>query len=265
MAPKGEVTVKTAFPLPPLQSTDTTGVAGRLTVIDLVLTQPVAVFVKVKVTVPFSIPVTNPALVTVAIEVLLLVQVPPEAGVTLVVPPLHTAPGPPNTGKAFTVNDTVLLQPVDELVKVRVTVPAATPVTTPALVTVAIKVLLLLQVPPKPGVTLAVEPTQTDVAPPRVGSVLTVNALVLLQPVAVSVKVRVKAPALTPVTTPALVMVALPVLLLVHVPPEAGVTLAVAPIHTVVAPPKVGSAFTVTVLEQEEVQPLAPVTITVTV
>ena len=261
----GVVTVSTAFPFPPLQSTDTTGVAGRLTVIDLVLTQPVAVFVKVKVTVPFSTPVTNPTLVTVAIEVLLLVQVPPEAGVTLAVPPLHTVPGPPNTGSALTVNNTVLIQPVAVFVKVRVTVPPATPDTTPALVTVAMEVLLLDQVPPELGVTLAVVPTQVAVAPPKAGSALTVKALVLLQPVAVSVKVSVTGPALSPVTTPALVTVALPVLLLIQVPPDEGVTLAVAPIQTAVAPPKVGSAFTVTVLEQEDVQPFAPVTTTVTV
>lgn len=49
---------------------------------------------------------------------------------------------------------------------VSVTDPALTPVTTPALVTVAMALLLLLQVPPVAGVTLAVLPGQTVVAPP---------------------------------------------------------------------------------------------------
>ena len=214
---------------------------------------------------PADKPVTNPALVTVAMALLLVTQVPPEAGVTLVVPPIHTVPGPPRVGSASTVNDTVLLQPVAVFVKVSVTAPAETPVTTPSFVTVALPVLLLLQVPPVDGVTLAVAPIQTEVAPPKVGSALTVKALVLLQPVTVFVKVSVTAPAETPVTTPLFVTVALPVLLLVQVPPEEGVTLAVAPIHTDVAPPKVGKSLTVTVFEQEDVQPLAPVTTTVTV
>lgn len=265
LAPKGAVTVNFPFPNPPLQSTNTTGASGLLTSINLVLTQPVAVFVKVSVTVPAERPVTNPALVTVAMALLLVAQVPPEAGVTLVVPPKHTVPGPPNTGSALMVNDTVLLQPVAVLVKVSVTVPAETPVTTPAFVTVAMPVLLLDQVPPVPGVTLAVVPMQVAVAPPKVGSELTVNALVLLHPVAVFVNVSVTAPAETPVTTPAFVTVALPVLLLLQVPPVEGVTLAVAPTHTAVAPPKVGKALTVTVFEQEDVQPFAPVTTTVTV
>jgi hypothetical protein len=45
-----------------------------------------------------------------------------------------------------------LEHPVVELVKVKVTVPVPTPVRTPAFVTVAMAVLLLLQVPPVFGV-----------------------------------------------------------------------------------------------------------------
>lgn len=55
-------------------------------------------------------------------------------------------------------------------VKVRVTVPPLTPVTTPAFVTVAIAISLLTQVPPVFGVTFAVAPTQTSVAPPKTGA-----------------------------------------------------------------------------------------------
>jgi hypothetical protein len=50
-----------------------------------------------------------------------------------------------------------------------VTEPAVTPVTTPVLVIVATAILLLDQVPADAGVTLAVKPTQTADAPPRVG------------------------------------------------------------------------------------------------
>ena len=72
-------------------------------------------------------------------------------------------------GLAVTVTDAVvLLQPVDVCVKVKVTVPAATPVTAPALVTVAIELLLLVQVPPVVGdnvVVLFGPPAQIELAP----------------------------------------------------------------------------------------------------
>jgi hypothetical protein len=67
------------------------------------------------------------------------------------------------TGKAFTVTDeVVLLQFVVPSVKVNVTVPADTPVITPALVTVAMALSLLTHVPPEVGDNVAVLPTHTD-------------------------------------------------------------------------------------------------------
>jgi hypothetical protein len=65
----------------------------------------------------------------------------------------------------------------------------------------------------------------------------------------VFVKVKVGAPAATPVTTPALVTVAKAVLLLAHVPPVVGDKLVVTPTHIAVAPviETVGKALTVTV------------------
>ena len=69
---------------------------------------------------------------------------------------------------------------------VKVAVPAATPVTTPAFVTVAIALLLLTHVPPVVGDKVVVDPTHTDVLPVilTVGSAFTVTAeVVLLQPV----------------------------------------------------------------------------------
>lgn len=65
---------------------------------------------------------------------------------------LHITEGPLMLKVEPIVKFLVLLQPVVEFVKVKVTVPALTPVTTPAFVTVAMAVLLLLQVPPVFGV-----------------------------------------------------------------------------------------------------------------
>jgi hypothetical protein len=74
-------------------------------------------------------------------------------------------------GFALTVNGKVLLHPSLVLVYVKVTGPADTPETTPALVIVAMAVLLLVHVPAVAGVTLAVEPIQTELAPPVTGFV----------------------------------------------------------------------------------------------
>ena len=58
------------------------------------------------VTLPIVMPVTSPALVTVAIAVLLLVQVPPVVGDKVVVLPRQTEEAPLTTGKALTVTVT---------------------------------------------------------------------------------------------------------------------------------------------------------------
>jgi hypothetical protein len=50
-------------------------------------------------------------------------------------------------------------------VNVKVAVPAVTPVTTPAFVTVATAVLLLAHVPPEGGLTADDEPTQIELLP----------------------------------------------------------------------------------------------------
>ena len=68
------------------------GAAGiALTVTDGVATElhPVEVFVKIKVAVPPETPVTTPAFVTVATALLLLAQVPPVVGESVVVEPTH--------------------------------------------------------------------------------------------------------------------------------------------------------------------------------
>ncbi len=76
-------------------------------------------------------------------------------------------------GKALTIILLVDIQPVDVSVNVNVVVPAVTPVTTPELFTVAIAIFPLVQVPPIFGVTLAMLPTHTAVAPPNTGKALT--------------------------------------------------------------------------------------------
>jgi hypothetical protein len=153
-------------------------------------------------------------------------------------------------GNAFTVtDDVVLLQPVDVCVKVKVADPAATPVTTPAFVTVATAVLLLLQVPPVVGDKVPVLPIHTDEGAVTIGNAFTVtDAVVLLQPVDVCVNVKVAVPPATPATTPAFVTVATAVLLLLHVPPVVGDKVVVDPAQMVELPVilTVGSAFTVT-------------------
>jgi len=217
----------------------------------VVLLQPVAVFVKVKLTVPADTPVTTPALVTVATALLLLVHVPPVTGDSVIVFPTHTDDGAVTTGFALTVTEVVvLLQPVAVFVKVKLAVPADTPVTTPALVTVAIALLLLVHVPPVTGDKVIVLPTHTDDDAETTGFALTVtDEVVLLQPVAVFVKVKVAVPADTPVTTPALVTVAMVLLLLVHVPPVTGDKVIVFPIHTDAGELTAGFPFIVTVAD----------------
>jgi hypothetical protein len=169
-------------------------------------------------------------------------------------------------GGELTVTLLVAEQPVAVSVNVMVTGgPPSTAVIKPLLFMEIILGSLLTQVPPVFGVTFAVDPKQTVVAPANTGSAFTVKLLVLLQPSLLRVKNRVTVPAVTPVTTPAFVMVALAVLPLIHVPP-AGVTFAVAPTHTAVAPPKTGApgtALIATLPDAGDVQLLALVTVKV--
>ena len=92
---------------------------------------------------------------------------------------------------------------------------------------------------------------QTAVNPARLttGRSCTVTAVVVLeQPVAVSVKVKVTLPAEIPVTFPPLSTLAMPGSLLIHVPPVAGLRVVVDPIQMELLPVMVtvGNGFTVT-------------------
>jgi hypothetical protein len=125
--------------------------------------QPVVELIKLKFTLPVETPVTTPALVTVALLLLLLVHVPPVVGDKVIVLPTQTVGPALTTGKALTVTaEVVALHPVVLFVKVNVALPAAIPVTIPALVTVALVSSLLDQVPPVTGEIVIVFPTQTD-------------------------------------------------------------------------------------------------------
>ena len=66
--------------------------------------------------------------------------------------------------------------------KVNVMLPAATPVTNPALVTVALVASLLVQAPPVVGDKVIVLPTQTDDPALTAGSALTVTVAVAEHP-----------------------------------------------------------------------------------
>jgi hypothetical protein len=93
---------------------------------------------------------------------LLLVHVPPVVGDNVAVPPAQTAAGALTTGGALTETAAVvLLQPVVAEVKVKVTLPAATPVTVLPL-TVAFAGSLLTHVPPVAGVNVMVLPIHTE-------------------------------------------------------------------------------------------------------
>lgn len=234
--------------------------------------QPVVEFVKIKVADPALTPVTRPAFVTVAMDGLLLLQVPPVDGDKVVVLPTQTALEPVmlTTGNGSTVTAEVGkdTQPVVVLVYVKVALPDETAVTMPALSTVATALLLLVQVPPVDGDKVVLPPTQTLLDPVTltVGIAFTVNGVVVFEhPLEVFVKVKEAIPAKTPVTSPALVMVAIKLSLLVQVPPVLGDTLVILPSQILLDPTKltVGRLTRVTDEVADAVHPSALVTVTV--
>src|SRR5207248_2544157 len=116
--------------------------------------------------------------------------------------------------------------------------PAATPVTIPPVVIVAIPVETLLQVPPPvASARFVVLPTHTVGVPViATGVVFTVTVAMATQ--LPNVYDITDVPALTPVTTPPAVIVATLVVTLLHVPPPvASVSVIVEPVQTVNAPP----------------------------
>ena len=159
-----------------------------LTVTVTVLLHPL-LLVYVITLVPAFTPVTTPVLFTVATAVLEEVHGLTAAGVpdpvSVVVDPLQTVSDPPIVGWLFTVMVTVLLQPL-LFVYVITLVPGLTPVTTPALFTVATAVLeevhgLTAAGVPDP-VNIVVEFLQTVKVPLIAGRAFTVTVAVLEQP-----------------------------------------------------------------------------------
>jgi hypothetical protein len=112
---------------------------------------------------------------------LLLVHTPPVVGESTFVSLIQISEGAVTTGKLYIVTaEVVLLHPVVEIVNLKVVVPAITPVTAPALVTVAIAGLLLIQVPPVVGDNVLVNPLHIDAGEVTIGKGLTTAVKVLL-------------------------------------------------------------------------------------
>ena len=152
----------------------TTG-ASIISTKEVTALQPVVELIKLKFTLPVETPVTIPALVTVALLLLLLDHVPPVVGDKVIVLPTQTEGPELTTGKALTVTaEVVALQLVVLFVKVNVTLPVAIPVTIPALVTVALVASPLDQVPPVTGEIVIVLPTHTDGPAETIGKAITV-------------------------------------------------------------------------------------------
>jgi hypothetical protein len=138
--------------------------------------------------VPAATPVTTPAAETTAFAVLLLLQVPPDTlAVRLVAVPAQTVGSPKMSiedESAFTVTvlvATAVPQPLETVYDITA-VPAATPVTTPELLIVAIPVEPELQVPPLTALLSVVVPAMLTVDVPVMvpadGAALTVTIFV---------------------------------------------------------------------------------------
>jgi len=137
---------------------------GDTVTVAVVLLHPVAVDVKVNVTVPAETPVINPVvLLIVATPGVLLTHVPP-AGLEVIVVPEHIVANDVVTvGSACTVmDDVVTLQPDTVNVNVKVTAPAEIPVINPALSIVAILGSLLTHVPFVVGLAVIVAPMHNE-------------------------------------------------------------------------------------------------------
>ena len=131
--------------------------------------QPFEAWVKVNEADPPVMPVTTPPVVTEATALLELTHVPPDTGVSWVVLSEQTTDGPMietvgllNTVIGADADDT---QPVEVLVKTKLTLPAWMPDTNPPLVMEAMDGSLLIQVPPDTGERVVVLPAQTTALP----------------------------------------------------------------------------------------------------
>jgi len=159
----------------------TTGVSCTTTTSLVSELQPVPESRNIKLTLPSEIPVTRPVLSTVATDGLVLDQVPPLLGISWVSVPIQIEVSPSINTISFPL--TVMLsvgsewQWVRASTKTNETLPALTPVTTPALVTVARALLELIQLPPVIGNKELCSPMQIESTPliPAMGASFTEN------------------------------------------------------------------------------------------
>lgn len=118
---------------------------------------------------PADTPVTKPPLVMVAMDVGVMLKVPPvRASATVIVDPTQTVEGPViGGGVVLTVTIVLMVQPVDVNVNVIGATPADAPVTTPVVLpTVATAVLPLTHVPaPEASDSVVVVPVHKAVLP----------------------------------------------------------------------------------------------------
>jgi len=197
--------------------------------------------------------VTTPVELTEATKPELLVHVPPD-GVPvsdMVVPAHIELPVPLMVAPVLTVTVRVAGQP-EGVAYVMVAVPALTPDTTPALLTVATAVLLLLHVPPDgPPLSVVVEPMH-KVAVPESDTVVVVTVTVWVAVQPPDEKEIVTVPVPMPVTTPELLTVASDGLLVLHVPPDVAESVMVEPVQTELLPVIAAAAVIVMVRVAEQ-------------
>lgn len=190
----------------------------------------VPVSVNCKVATPKATPVTTPPRVTVANPGFKLVHVPPDEADTFIVEPIQTFVfGAMMVGLGFIFNsDVVLEHPVALFVKVKDTLPCATAVISPVVLSiVATPKLLLIHFPVTDGVTIAfaVLPahiTGADKLTTGLATTTTGAEGADEQPVVVSVQINVADPGVKPVTIPELFITATLEFDVDHVPPELG-------------------------------------------
>ena len=207
---------------------DTVGLS--VTVTSTVFVQPVPVSVNCKVATPTATPVTTPPGVTVANPMFKLNHVPADEAETFIVEPIQTFVfGAMMVGLGFIFNNDVVLEhPVALFVKVKDTLPCATAVISPVVLSiVATPKLLLIHFPVTDGVTIAfaVPPTHVtgdDKLTTGLATTTTGAEGADEQPVVVSVQINVADPGVKPVTIPELLITATVGFDVDHVPPELG-------------------------------------------
>jgi hypothetical protein len=202
--------------------------------------QPVPEWVKINFVVPDEMAVTKPSFVTVAEAGLEDIHVPPFEGLSCVVAPIHSVPGPDMLifGFSFIVTPAPGSDWQPEVdVNINLVVPPESPVTSPVLLTDAIPGNSLVQVPPLAGISWVVWPGQI-VAGPTILIIGFERTVTLppgseVHPDPCSVNVKDAFPAAIALTSPVPETVATEVLEDVHVPPVEGVSWAALPTQTV--------------------------------